>query len=332
MKKAVLIRLDKIGDLICTLPMDQAPTLEGFDVTWVIAKGLRFVPENAVPLRKYIELDKSGPPESRKQFDQLLKELQPELAISFQAPWWIHFALWKNRVHRRIGVLSKWHSFLFLNEGLRQKRSRSVQHEADYNLDLANQVGPADKITSKAPVLNLRAPAESHLLAQYGLIAKEYDVVHPGMAGSARNWPIPHYIELIRRLILIRKVVLTGTPADEPWLQEIKSTFANEPSVVCLQNKLSTGQLLKVLAESHQVFAPSTGVLHLSASLGTKTVGFFSPIQVQRPTRWGARGPSTKHYMPAAPCPATHKCHGEACPFYDCMTTITPEQVLQENP
>lgn len=337
MKKAVLIRLDKIGDLICTLPMDQSAFLKDYDVTWIIAKGLRFVPDHAVPPRKYLELDKSGPPASRAAFEQFLKEHSPELAISFQAPWWIHYLLWKNRIARRVGVLSKWHSFLFLNEGVRQKRSEAIKHEADYNFDLVLKAARETSsniraTTESAPVLKLAAAPSPTLLAAHGLTADAYDVVHPGMAGSARNWPLQRYIELIRATLPQRMVALTGTPADEPWLSEIKTTFANEPRVVVLQNKLSASELLQVLQSAYRVIAPSTGVLHLAASLGVPTVGIYSPVRVQTTTRWGARGPRVQLQSPNVPCPATHKCHGEACPFYDCMNLITPEQLFKENP
>ena len=39
-KKVLLIRLDKIGDLICTLPADQILDSSAFDVTWVVQKDL----------------------------------------------------------------------------------------------------------------------------------------------------------------------------------------------------------------------------------------------------------------------------------------------------
>ncbi|WP_374032054.1 hypothetical protein [Bdellovibrio bacteriovorus] len=58
MKRILLIRLDKIGDLICSMPVDQVSFLEGWDKHWVIAKGLGFVPENADPQRKFLELKK----------------------------------------------------------------------------------------------------------------------------------------------------------------------------------------------------------------------------------------------------------------------------------
>jgi ADP-heptose:LPS heptosyltransferase len=237
------------------------------------------------------------------------------VAISIQAPWWIGFLLWKNKVAKRIGVLSKWDSFLFLNASLRQKRSQAVKHEAEYNFDLVRQIFPSQNLSAKAPVLKLKAKPQPRCLEQYFLEPKKYTVVHPGMAGSALNWPILHYIRLIENLTARFKVVLTGTPADEPWLKEIKEHFKNNSQVICLQNRLDTSQLLYILEQAAAVFAPSTGVIHMAASLGTPVFGFYSPILVQSETRWGARGPGPIHlFTPPKENPS--------------MSSITPEQVL----
>lgn len=317
MKKAVFIRLDKIGDLICTLPIDQAPELKDWEITWVISKGLSFIPEHADPKRSYLELDKNYPKDARQKFEALLKTFKPDVAISIQAPWWIHFLLWKNKIKKRIGVLSKWDGFLFLNWGLRQKRSQALKHEADYNFDLVRQIFPGQALSASCPILKLTALSQPACLEAHQLEPKKYVVVHPGMAGSALNWPIPHYIALIEKLTKSFQVILTGTSADEPWLTEIKEHFKKNPKVICLQNKLDTRQLLYVLEQAAAVFAPSTGVLHLAASLGTQVFGFYSPILVQSEKRWGARGPGGIHlFTPPTENPS--------------MSSITPEQVLKE--
>ncbi|WP_413288807.1 glycosyltransferase family 9 protein [Bdellovibrio sp. HCB337] len=330
MKKAVFIRLDKIGDLICTMPVDQIDYLKDWEITWVISKGLSFIPDHSDPKRKYIELDKSNPKEARKQLEKLLREIKPDVAVSIQAPWWVSFILWKCKVAKRIGVLSKWDSFIFLNAGVRQKRSLSVKHEADYNLDLIKQIDPENIPDVTAPILHLKADPQPAWLTHRKLEPKKYVVVHPGMAGSALNWPTQYYIELIAKLKTYDKVVLTGTAADEPWLKDIKEAYKNDPQVISLQGALNPSQLLYVLEQANTVFAPSTGVIHMAASLGTRVYGFYSPIRVQTEKRWGARGNDVHLFSPDVDCPAAHHCLGDKCPMYPCMNQITPERVLKE--
>lgn len=330
-KKVLLIRLDKIGDLISTMCVDQVEFLRDCDVHWVIAKGLSFVPEHADPKRTYLELSKDDPSLSIAKLRSFLRELQPDVAVSFQAPWWVNYALWREHVPTRVGVQSQWHSFLFLNKGLRQKRSQAVQHEADYNLELLEHAfnrSSARTELSRAPVLKFKAPADPELLENYRLKGRQYVVVHPGMAGSALNWPIGNYIELIKKLIETTQVVLTGTPADEPWLKEIKEVFQSQPKVICLQNLLNTSQLLTVLQNARVVIVPSTGVAHIAASLGTPVFGIYSHVRVQKPVRWAARGPRVHIFEAPTSNESGGYCDGEHCEEFHCMEKIRVEDLL----
>ncbi|WP_374034886.1 glycosyltransferase family 9 protein [Bdellovibrio bacteriovorus] len=328
MKRILLIRLDKIGDLICSLPVDQVSFLEGWDKHWVIAKGLGFVPENADPQRKFLELQKDNAKESLPKLRAFLREYRPDVAVSLQAPWWVSYALWAEGVPVRAGVRSQWHSFLFLNKGLRQRRSLAVQHEADYNLDvLKHALGISENV--KTPVLKLTAPENPELLSKYQLTAKNYVVVHPGMAGSALNWPIAHYIEFIRTVSETTQVVLTGTPADEKWLTEIKATFKDHKNVLSLQNQLKATELFTVLKHAKAVVVPSTGVAHMAASLGAPVLGIYSHVRVQKPLRWAARGPQVHIFEAPTQNANGSVCDGTHCEEFHCMAKIKVEDLLQ---
>lgn len=294
--KICLIRLDKIGDLVCTLPVDEVPWLDGHQIRWVIAQGLGFVAASAVPGRRFLQLNKNTKLHSFLALNKFLKDEKFDVAVSFQGPWWVSLALWLQNVPVRAGVKSQWHSFLFFNRGLRQRRSLGAKHEADYNLELlahalkknANEL-PVAADGTRAPVLRLRAPEHPDVQKRLALTHDSYVVVHPGMAGSALNWPQKNYVSLIRELTRMTKVVITGTPADEPWLGEIRLGLQGLDQVTWLVGEVTPAELLGVLNESRLVIAPSTGVAHLAAALGKPVVSFFSPLKVQSPVRWAPR-------------------------------------------
>jgi ADP-heptose:LPS heptosyltransferase len=304
-QKVLLIRLDKIGDLICTLCVDQVSFLKNADTQWVIAKGLSFVPENADPKRSFLELSKDDWKISLKALRKFIREFQPDVAVSFQAPWWVNFALWAEKVPVRAGVQSQWHSFLFLNRGLRQRRSFAVKHEADYNKDLLGYAMGVEAEKESTPVLKLIAPPAPGLFEKHQLVPGNYIVVHPGMAGSALNWPIPNYLQLIAEVSEKTQVVITGTAGDEAWLTEIKAKFKHNTRVLILQNKLNTKELMLILKHAKAVVVPSTGVAHIAASLGTPVLGIYSPLRVQHPRRWAARGDKVQIFMPEGHDPDT---------------------------
>ncbi len=291
---------------------------------WVIAKGLGFLAEGADPPRAFSEIDLSHPAAARLALAQIIEREKPDAAIVFYAPWWVSQTLWKKKIPRRIGRKSQWHSYLFLNEGLRQSRSQSQQHESAYNADLVRFAFSSQSFSSSngggstaAPVLKLTPPRLRNLFERFALFPNEYFVIHPGMAGSALNWPQKSYVTLIEKLIEQKTVVITGTKADDPWLTEIQPKFASHPKVRWLQNSLDIRELLFVLANARAVIAPSTGVLHMAASLGVKTAGIYSPLPAHDQKRWGPRGRQVRIFVPPAQVPIDEQC----------MSAIQPEDV-----
>ena len=136
------------------------------------------------------------------------------------------------------------------------------------------------------------------------------------MMGSALNWPQQKYIEYIDKQIkLNRLIVITGTDADEPYLDKIKSVYLNHPQVKWLQSKLNFSELLEILNYSEKIIAPSTGVAHIAASLDKEVHAIFSHIRVHHPIRWSPRGKNIHIYLPKVSNP-------ETCDHSDCMTKI----------
>ncbi|MGZ5279772.1 MAG: glycosyltransferase family 9 protein [Pseudobdellovibrionaceae bacterium] len=327
--KAIFLRLDKIGDLIATLPVDQLPWLQekNISVQWVIAKGLGFIAKSANPVREFLELELKDSKASTAKLIEYLKAEKPDVVVVFYAPWWVGYACLRARVPLRVARRSQWHSFLFFNRSLRQSRSLAEKHEADYNRELVEFA--FKQPPGPTPFLHLNPMVKRHLFEKYELRPGEYFVVHPGMAGSALNWPQSHYSILIEKLVNAGTVVITGTSADDPYLNELRPQWEHHPRVRWLQNKLSMEDLLSILKTARGVVAPSTGVLHLAASMNTPSVGIYSPILVHRAKRWGPRGAHATALTPSVDCPATERCWGDKCPFYPCMNDIKVNDVLK---
>ncbi len=325
--KIVCVRLDKIGDLVCTLSADQS--LKG-DVVWLVQKGMGVVAKAADPKRRAVEIDKKISLKGFVFLWRFINKEKPTHLVSFQSPWWIHFIFWVKRVQFRVGVLSSWHSFLFLNYGVRQKRSESVKHEAQYNWDLVMAQKEIFNIKSNYlfKPLKIVPNPEEFFKPLFIKNKKPYVVVHPGMAGSAKNWSIEQYIKLIVELKKKDFIVITGTKMDERWLLPLQNYFEKDDGVGFFQDQLSFNQLLCVLSQARLVIAPSTGVLHLASSLGVRFIGLYSPIQVQHSRRWGALGEQGVNLLPEVECPAKFKCLGPQCQWYDCMDLISVDQVL----
>ena len=94
-KKVIFVRLDKIGDLVSTMPMDeicrQLQTKLQIDFKWVISEGLQFLADNAVPKREYFTLSLQNNWKNKwKSFWNLVdffKKENPSLLVIYYAFW-----------------------------------------------------------------------------------------------------------------------------------------------------------------------------------------------------------------------------------------------------
>ncbi len=324
----LFVRMDRIGDLALTLPADSAFEHQ---VDWWIAPGLAFIADHAMPRRRVREV----PMKVRfKDFQRLLAEVKKrsyQTAIVFHAPWWISALLWLARIPNRIGVRSQWHTFLFLNKAVRQKRSLAEVSEFEYNLKLLEAgLSLEENSLSREPLKLQIDPAwQSDSLKNLELKHRGYAVVHPGMGGSARNWPTSHYISWIQEAAKQQPVVVTGTASDKEILDPIQQALNGTGNVIWLNGKLTGPTLLHVLEGAKCVLVPSTGVAHLAAALGRPVIGLYSPVQVQHPKRWAPLGESVQVLVPNVECPAKKDCLGNQCAQYDCMNRISLESVRE---
>ncbi len=322
----VLVRMDKIGDLVVSLPVDEHPALSGRRVHWFITTGLGFVADQAAPKRQALEFKRGFSVFEFFRMVGWLKKHRPQTIVLLHCPWWVSMAAKWAGVPERIGRKSQWHSWLFLNLHVKQKRSQADRHESDFNFDLVehgfNRLG-LRRTTNleflKKTYLRLLAPNPFRTLEVRGLKSRAYRVVHPGMAGSALNWPPENFVALIEKLALEMPVLITGTKSDHKYLAGVVSV-KNLPNVHWLVDELKVFELLDLLSQAKSVVAPSTGVLHLAASLGTPVLGIYSPRKVEHPRRWGPKGLYATYLVPQI---------GEADNFNpDVMNEIRVEQVL----
>jgi heptosyltransferase I len=306
-RRALFVRLDRIGDLVLTLPTDGAASIPAVD--WWIPNGLSFVTEHAQPPRNAREFPRNLSLIDALRLAREVRQKSYDLAVIFHAPWWVSLVVWAAGIRVRIGVRSQWHSFLFLNRTIRQKRSRAECSELEYNFRLLEEGLGLSIGSFVRSSLKLRAKTGRPDLAPAG----EFYVVHPGMSGSALNWPVERYAELVARLD--RPVVITGTASDAAYLEPLRATV--DRKVIWADGKLAGAELISLLANARAVIAPSTGVLHLAASCGVPTVGIFSNVLVQRALRWGPQGDHVAVVEPPFDCAAD-----------ECMSKISVDEVL----
>jgi ADP-heptose:LPS heptosyltransferase len=331
--KVLIIRTDRLGDTILASPV------------WQALKDAR--PEAQVTLlarRPYLPLFESDPQlnavlsfpeEGRAAVDELARQLT---SLRFDALLILYLDGEVARLVRKTssplktGPLSRpWSWFLFTHS-VRQKRSRASLHEADYNGLLLEKLGVA--FQPRRPRIHLPAgkeEGEGELLRRLlGERAEDpFVVVHPGMGGSALNWPSKRYSALVNMLLSETEatVLVTGTDADRRYLGSLLTRTS--PRLVSAVGKLGLLELALLLRRASVFVGPSTGPMHLATGLDTPVVTLFSPVTVHQARRWGPYYARGTVLTPPADCREKHRCRGRKCRHHDCMDLISVGEVLE---
>jgi heptosyltransferase-3 len=222
---------------------------------------------------------------------------------------------------QRIGTTNRLYHWLTCNRLVRLSRKNSDLHEAQLNLKLLvplgakehyslDEIGGFYGLTRLAPL-----PEPVAILPD----PKRFNLVlHPKSRGSAREWGLDNFSELIRLLPQDRfKIFISGTAAEGALME---SLFRDHPSVTDLTGRLSLGELIAFLARVDGLVAASTGPLHLASALGIYALGIYPPIRPMHPGRWGPVGPRAEVFVRQGDCAA---CRQTAdC---TCMRGIAPQ-------
>ncbi len=341
-QRILVIRPDRLGDVLLSTPVFEAirhhypKAYLSIFVRAEIAVLLKGSPR----VDEVIVFDPNSRHKGLSGFFNLIRDFRShrfDTAVVLQTTLTIAAAVFFARVPLRLGPLSKLHSYLFFNRGVRQRRSQVKMHESDYNLELLRGLGisakPGQFKTSVTVSSEVVQRAKSWLQEQTGAQgAPAWIAVHPGMGGSALNWPESHYVELVRELACdpALRVLMTFGPAEDDLLRRYQQALVGVTGVVFYGGADSQGLdfLAGLLSAMKVVVAPSTGPLHLAVALGKFVVSFYPPIRVQSVKRWGPLAGVA--LSPQVDCGQELKCLGGACPHYPCMDLIKVQDVVKK--
>jgi heptosyltransferase-2 len=266
-----------------------------------------------------------------KPFFEMLKELRraqfDAVVVAFPR-FRIALLLWLAGIPVRIGTGYRWYSFLF-NKKIFEHRKSVEKHEAEYNLSLLKGLGCT--ISSKPEVKIIISGQERKTAAGvcHSLGLSESDrfiVLHPGSGGSAHVWKPENFAQLAGELLKNGyHVVITGGKSEAELVKCVAQKAGK--GVNLFISNLSLKEFAAFLQTAMLFVANSTGPLHIAAAVGTPVVGFYAPVRVMSPRRWG---PLTDKKVIFVPNPVLCKrCKGGECRGNECMEQITVQQVLE---
>jgi ADP-heptose:LPS heptosyltransferase len=152
---------------------------------------------------------------------------------------------------------------------------------------------------------------------------------HPGCGenGKPREWDTKNYVLLGRKLFNLDnnlRILITGTLTEYELCNRvyigIKKFAINTAGMYTLE------QSAALVEKSSLMICSNTGMLHISTSVGTRTIGLHGPTN---PAKWGAYNPRAVSILSDKFCsPCLYLGHDYGCNSPTCMEHITVEQVF----
>lgn len=291
----IISRTDNLGDVMLTLPMtgylkSLAPAIKiyflGKSYTRSIIEASRFVDQFID--RDEIIKDNTGLAKIKAQ------------AIIFAGPdQEVAKVAKKAGIPLRIGTSHRWFHWLYCNQRVNFSRKKSDLHEAQLNFKL---LAPFDILTE---------PTFEQIKNWYGLTLpfrtsdfsdslhpdKFNLIIHPKSKGSAKEWGLKNYADLIAVLPETHfQVLITGVKKEGELIRAQEPRIFGYPHVKDITGCLSLNELIELIGAADGFLAGSTGPLHIASALGKYTLGIYPPIRPMHPGRWQPIGENA-HYL-----------------------------------
>jgi heptosyltransferase III len=334
--RILLVRNDRIGDLVLTTPAVSALRrhLPEAQIDLLCASYAEPV-VRANPHLSEVLTDRGAHDSSDLQeLADSLRGRSYDCAVVFVSSFKNARLVRKAGIPLRIGPRARLYAPLYFNKTLRQRRSLAEKNEAHYNIDLLAPLG----VSPDNPPPPMVIPTAGAVHRAESLLARELGprrelplvLVHPGMGGSALNWPEERWRELIGRLAADGRftVLVSGSEAERDLVERLTAGLEEDAPVRRLTG-LSLEDFIGVLSRTAAAVAPSTGPLHLAAALGVPAAGIYSPVRVHHPRRWGPLGAGCRTFLPHVECPGALRCLEGRCPHHPCMGRIGTVEVLE---
>lgn len=270
-----IIRTDRLGDMVLTLPMfpalrtrfpDARLTLFTRSYVHELVDGLSCIDEVVYTDVEDFVLSKAL---AHRHIDTVFF---PRAA--FREIW----SALRAGVRTRIGTANRWYSLLY-NKRIREHRSRAEHHEAEYNVRMISHTFglPQPDVHLVRP---LAKPAPSPSI-----------IIHPGSGMSSPQWPAEFFGAAAQQLRISTglNVIITGIPSENA-LCAVVAQMCPDATNAC--GAYTLGEMIAVVGGARLVLANATGILHLAAALGTPVVGFYPDAAPVSARRWR---PYTSH-------------------------------------
>ena len=276
MKKLLVIRNDRLGDLMLILPALR-----------IIKSSVPDIEIDCLANESYKDLSLlSGDIDNIISTSNLYKSISDRsynFSISFFSTFNIAYKLWRSNIKRRYAPATKL-AQLFSNRTIKQSRSKSLKPEYEYNNDLACYFLKDNDYDIKridSPLIRFNPQNKIKDRSRKNIF------IHPFTGGSSKTLSDNDFIKLcleLHKLCSCRFILHCDKYDYEKCLNIMNKVSDLDIDIIKPTDQLT--QMFSNINECDLFISGSTGPLHVAGSLNKKTVGFYPSVKSSTSLRW----------------------------------------------
>lgn len=332
LKNLLIVRTDRIGDVILSLPLAEIVKKHNPDcrITYLVRKYTRTLAEGNPFIDEIIDLEEKDGNILLGENIKILKQHNFDACIIVYPTITLSLIIFLSGIKTRIGSGYRWYS-IFFNKRIFEHRKYAEKHELEYNVGLLKALGINEYVSRGKVAFHLKENEVEHnsiqkLLKEKGVdVSDKIIILHPGSGGSSIDLPIENMVELTRLITTLEKVkiIITGNKSEVDLCRK----FEINDSVINLAGLLKLSELKSLINMCNLFISNSTGPIHIAAALDKYVIGFYPKILACSVERWGPYTQKRTIFSPSLDC---QNCTRIQCEKLNCMNSIDIGRVFDE--
>jgi len=334
-KRILIIRTDRIGDVVLSTPVIKAARSAFPDayIAMMVSEQTKEIVTGNPDLNEVIVYDK----QSRHRgflktliFANWLKGKRFDLALILHSTVRVNIICCLAGIPQRVGYARGKMDFL-LTRRLEYTKRLGEKHEIEYSLDVLRSIGvKAEPSPLIIPLKESVVKEADSLLFESGLKKDEkFVVISPGASCVSRIWPSANFARLadiLKERFGLSTVLVSGL--EEVKIGEkVRELMSSKPVFLC--GRMSLGVLAAILKRAPLLISNDSGPVHIACAVGTPVISIFSRKEKGlSPVRWGPFGKKGVFVHKDVGCV---KCLAHNCDKgFLCLYSITVDEIVEK--
>jgi len=335
MKKILIARTDRIGDVILSLPAIKAvrKAFPGDYIAIMVQPRIDDILKGNPDIDEVIVYDKNKKHKGVLKnlgFIKWLKAKKFDMVLNLHSTKRMNLLCFLAGIPVRIGYARGKADFL-LTDKIKYTKKLGEKHEVEYSLDVLRHLGISPEFS--LPYIYIQSEDEKkadEILGDLGINKGEkFAILHPGASCRSKMWPLENFAKTGDMLVEDLKIkAMINLAPDQAWLGEkVRAMMKNKPVFFCEPTTL--GELAALFKKASLVISNDSGPVHIAAATRAPVISIFGRNQPGlSPVRWRPLGDKSVAIHKDVGCV---ECLAHDCKKgFLCLEAIKPEEILEE--